>query len=78
MNTRKETRLEILSNGIVQVLIQTVYLKEDGSELTRENWRTTLLPGEFTKASEVLDTYHMEIIEKVWTDEVIASFGENK
>ena len=74
MNTEKVYRLEILENGIIQLLVQTVYFKSSGEELTRENWRTTLLPGDFDRAKGLLDDYHLNIVRSVWTNEVIKTY----
>lgn len=74
MNTKKVYQLEILENGIIQLLVQTVYFKQDGSELTRENWRTTLMPTDIEYATELLDEYHLNIVKAVWTDEVVEAY----
>ena len=74
MNTKKAYQLEILENGIIQLLVQTVYFKEDGSELTRENWRTTLMPTDIEYAKELLDEYYLNIVKAVWTDEVVEAY----
>lgn len=71
MNTEKEYIIEILNNGIIQLLIQTVYFDEEGEELTRKNWRTTLQPGEFELAEELLPIEKMAIVEATWSDEVV-------
>lgn len=78
MNTKKVYKLEILENGIIQLLVQTVYFKANGEELTRENWRTTLLPGDFDRAKELLDDYHYNIINSVWTSEVVTAYARLK
>ena len=75
MNTKKVYQLEILEHGIIQLLIQTVYFKEDGSELTRENWRTTLMPTDIEYAKELLDEYHLNIVKAVWTEEVVEAYA---
>lgn len=77
MNHKKIYQLEILDGGVVQLLIQTVYFKDDEKELARENWRTTLLPGEFERAQKLLDDYHMNIIKAAWTDHTINNFSES-
>lgn len=78
MNTKKVYKIEILENGIIQLLVQTVYFKTNGEELTRENWRTTLLPGDFDRAKELLDDYHYNIINSVWTSEVVTAYARLK
>lgn len=75
MNTKKAYQLEILEDGAIQLLIQTIYFKEDGAELTRENWRTVLIPGNFERAEELLDEYHMNIVRAVWTDEIVENYA---
>lgn len=74
MKTKKIYRLEILEQGVIQLLISTIYFKEDGSELTRENWRTVLMPNELERAKELLDEYHLDIVKAVWTKEVVAEY----
>lgn len=74
MSTEKEYIIEILNNGIIQLLIQTVYFDEDGEELTRKNWRTTLQPGEFKLAKELLPSDKMAIVEATWSDEVVDTY----
>lgn len=73
--SKNEYTLEILENGMIQLLIQTVYIKDDGKELTRENWRTTLVPGDFAYAEELLDEYYMNIVRAVWTNKVIEAYA---
>lgn len=75
MNTKKVYQLEVLEHGIIQLLIQTVYFKEDGSELTRENWRTTLMPTDIEYAEELLDEYHLNIVKAVWTEEIVEAYA---
>lgn len=71
METRKYYTLEILENGVIQLLIQTAYVKPDGEELTRENKRTCLMPGEFERAEKLLNEYYMNIVNAAWTPQVI-------
>lgn len=79
MDKKKECSLEILEDGIIQLLIQTIYFKEDGSELTRDNWRTTLMPGEFNKVEELqLSSYHINIIKAAWTNEKVEMYNPKK
>lgn len=74
MTTDKKYILEILEDGIIQVLIQTVYYKEDGSELTRENWRCVLTPNDLERAEELLPEYYLNIVKQVWTEEVVTTY----
>ena len=74
MTTDKKYILEILEDGIIQVLIQTVYYKEDGSELTRENWRCVLTPNDLERAEELLPEYYLNIVKLVWTEEVVEAY----
>lgn len=66
METKQEYFLEILPNNCVQVLIQTVYYKPDGSELTRENWRTCLSPDDVEYAREILDDRSFSVVSFTW------------
>lgn len=75
MNTKKVYQLEILENGIIQLLIQMVYFEDDRTELSRKNWRTVLLPGDFERAEELLDEYHMNIVQSVWTNEIVEAYA---
>lgn len=74
MKTDKKYILEILEDGIIQVLIQTVYYKDDGSELTRENWRCVLTPNDLERAEELLPEYYLNIVKSVWTKEVVETY----
>lgn len=74
METKKVYQLEILEGGVIQLLVQTVYFKQDGSELTRENWRTVLMPNDIEYAKELLDEYHLNIVRSVWTEEVVEAY----
>ena len=66
METKKEYFLEILPNDSVQVLIQTVYYRPDGSELVRDNWRTFLAPSDIEYAQEILDDRALSIVKATW------------
>ncbi len=74
MTTDKKYILEILEDGVIQLLIQTVYYKEDGSELTRENWRCVLTPNDLERAEELLPEYYLNIVKSVWTEEVVEAY----
>ena len=67
METKKEYILEILPDNQVQVLIQTIYFKPDGTELVRENWRTCLKANDLETAREVLDDRAFAIVEATWS-----------
>ena len=67
METKKEYILEILADNQIQVLIQTIYFKPDGSELVRENWRTCLKPNDLELAREILDDRAFAIAQAVWS-----------
>lgn len=71
MKTKKEVRLEILPNGVIQVAEDEIYLKDDGTELARERHRQVLEPGQMEEAAELLDDYHLNIVKAAWTDHVI-------
>ncbi len=66
METKQEIILEILPDNLVQVLIQEVYYRADGSELARDNWRTTLSAEQYDYAKEILDERSLAIVEAVW------------
>ena len=66
METKKEYFLEILPNNHIQVLIQTIYYRPDGSELTRDNWRTILEYLDNKSANEILDERSLAIVNAVW------------
>lgn len=66
METKKEYFLEILPNDSVQVLIQTIYYRPDGSELVRDNWRTVLAPSDIEYAQEILDERALSIVKATW------------
>lgn len=74
MKTEKKYILEILEDGVIQLLIQTIYYKEDGIELTRENWRCVLIPNDLERAEELLPEYYLNIVKQVWTKEVVEAY----
>lgn len=71
MQTVTEFQLKIYSDGVVEVAKDTVYLKSNGKELTRERHRQVLEPGRIDEAIELLDDHHLKIVEAVWTNEVV-------
>ena len=74
MKTEKVYIPTILEYGIIELLIQTVYYKEDGTELTRENWRCVLKPLDLERAEELLPKYYLDIVKQVWTKEVVEAY----
>lgn len=79
LNTKKEYSIEILENGIIQLLVQTIYLRDDETEIVRDNWRTILEPGQYDKVEELgLEEYHLNIIKAAWTNEVIELYQLEK
>jgi hypothetical protein len=62
--------ISILEEQQLQVRVDTVF-SEDGTELSRTYWRTTLLPGDdvSTQRPEV-----QRVAAFVWTPEVIAAW----
>lgn len=71
MQTVNEFQLKIYSDGVIEVAKDTVYLKANGEELTRERHRQVLEPGQIDEAIELLDDHHLNIVEAVWTNEVV-------
>lgn len=74
-NETKETKLEILDNGCVNVTIITRYFKNN-VEIGNENWGSCLEPhpAHLEYAAEFLDEYYLNILRATWTDEVMATF----
>lgn len=70
METKEEVTLTILPDKRIEALITTIYVL-DGEELTRKNFRFVLNVGEYDKAREHLNDYWINVLESVWTDEVI-------
>lgn len=71
MRINKEVRLEILPNGVIQMAEDAIYLKDDGTELTRDRHRQVLESGQIKEATALLDAYHLKIVEAIWTNEVV-------
>lgn len=71
MQTVNEFQLKIYSDGVIEVAKDTVYLKANGEELTRERHRQVLEPGQIDEATELLDDHHLKIVEAVWTNDVV-------
>lgn len=72
MNIVEQINLDIAPDGIIQILKQEVLIKDDGTEVVLQNWRTTVAPGEFDKIAKLqLADYHLSIIQAAWTNEVI-------
>lgn len=74
MKTQYEYHLKIYSDGVVEVAKDTVYLKEDNTELTRERYRQVLEPGQFEEAEKLLPSDKMAIIEATWSDTVVSNY----
>lgn len=75
MNIVEQINLDIAPDGIIQILKQEVLIKDDGTEVVLQNWRTTVAPGEFDKIDKLqLADYHLNIIQAAWTSEVIESY----
>lgn len=70
----KDTRLEFLDNGVVNVVIITRYLKGE-NEIGSENWGCCLEPhpAHLEHARTFLSDYHIGILETAWTEEVISN-----
>ena len=72
MNIITEVHLEIKPDGIVQILKQEVWLKDDGTEIVLDYWRRAVAPGNYDELLELeLSEYHLNIINAAWTGEVI-------
>lgn len=71
----KETKLEILDDGRINVVVITHYLK-DGMAVGQDNWGCCLEPhpAYLDYAKEILDDYYMNIVKSVWTDEVMNKY----
>lgn len=67
--------LEIKPDGIVQILKQEVWLKDDGKEIVLDYWRRAVAPGNYGELLELeLSEYHLNIINAVWTREVVEAY----
>lgn len=78
MRQENNTVLKILPNGIIDIEITTIYFDELGNELARRSWKRCVEPARYDDAREVLDEYHMGIVNSVWTQEVIEEFNKRK
>lgn len=75
METVNAFELKIYSDGVIEVAKDTVYLKSDGTELTRERHRQVLEPGQIDDAVELLDDYHLKIVKAVWINDVVKLYN---
>ena len=72
MNITYKVHLEIKPDGIVQILKQEVWLKDDGKEIVLDYWRRAVAPGNYDELLELkLAEYHLNIINAAWTGEVV-------
>lgn len=73
----QETKLEILNDGKINVIVITHYLK-DGVEIGQDNWGCCLEPhpAYLEYAKQILNEYYFNIIKAVWTNEVIELYQE--
>lgn len=71
----QETKLEILNDGKINVIVITHYLK-DGVEIGQDNWGCCLEPhpAYLEYAESFLDEYYINIIRNVWTEEVFKKY----
>ena len=75
MNITYKVHLEIKPDGIVQILKQEVWLKDDGKEIVLDYWRRAVTPGNYDELLELkLAEYHLNIINAVWTGEVVEAY----
>lgn len=75
MNIITEVHLEIKPDGIVQILKQEVWLKDDGKEIVLDYWRRAVTPGNYDELLELeLSEYHLKIINAAWTGEVVEAY----
>ena len=70
--TTKVDQIEVLENGILQIRIATIIMK-DGQELTRTFFRTSKSPGENVSDQ---DSKVQAIANAIWTEEVIAEYEQ--
>lgn len=71
-----DTTLTILKDGKVNVTVIKRYYK-DGTEIGNENWGCCLEPTNVYKerARMMLSDYHMNILNAVWTPEIIEAYA---
>lgn len=75
MNITYKVHLEIKPDGIVQILKQEVWLKDDGKEIVLDYWRRAVTPGNYDELLELeLSEYHLKIINAAWTREVVEAY----
>ena len=53
MNITYKVHLEIKPDGIVQILKQEVWLKDDGKEIVLDYWRRAVTPGNYDELLEL-------------------------
>lgn len=73
----KVTKLELLNDGRINVVVITHYLK-DGMEIGQDNWGCCLEPNKahLEHAKTILDDYYYNIVKTAWTEDVMARYAE--
>jgi len=64
---------DINADGEISVLTQT-YIEFNGQETILENHREALVPGQFSRAKEVLPDNQYAAIEALWTNEIVMAY----
>lgn len=74
METKQDVELEILKDKRVQVKIITSFVL-DGEVVGSKNFRFCLDIGDYEKAREYLDEYWINVLQSIWTTEVVSTYS---
>ena len=76
MEFTKEITLEILNNNTVQVITDTMLVKENGTKIVIEHHREALTPNDIKRAEEILTGDKLEILKVLWNERNIKAYNE--
>ena len=74
METKEDVELEVLKDKKILVKIITSYIV-DGEVVGSKNFRFCLNVGEYDTAREYLSEYWINILESIWTTEVVSTYS---
>lgn len=72
-----ETKLELLDDGRINVVIITHYFKDD-VEIGQDNWGCCMEPQQpyLEYAKTILNDYYYNIVQTAWTEEVMSAYKQ--
>lgn len=76
MEAKQDVELEVLKDKKVQVKIITSYIV-DGEVIGSKNFRFCLDVGDYIKAQEYLDGYWINVLQSIWTSEIVSAYSND-